>query len=428
MASGEDPSTDQTPEVYEIELTDVAFGGDAIGRLDGEVVFVPFGLPGERVAVALEARKRDYAWARIVEVLEPSPHRTAAPCPYFGQCGGCQLQHATYPQQLTLKRQVVIDQLRRIGGFTSPEDWVSETIGMVTPWEYRNHARFSLGKKYGDVGYTYRASHRLLRVDHCPISLPTINEILATVQRRCAGLRAHQITVRYGSNTGALLVNPALPMVPELDTGQRRLEEEVLDRRFQISAASFFQVNTRRERRPLPEAISSKWAPREMPLVSMADILALLVLDRLNPTGQERLVDAYSGVGTFAALLSPHAAEVVGIEESRAAVHDAEANTAGLDNVRLLAGRTEDVLPNLQGGIDGVVLDPSRVGCAREVLDGLLALRPPRVVYVSCDPATLARDLKLLSLGGYAVERVEPVDMFPQTYHIETVTTLRLAE
>lgn len=412
------------PDIVEVELTDVAFGGDAIGRLDGEVIFVPYGLPGERVTVEIVARKRDYAAGRILHVLDASPHRAAPSCAYFGECGGCQWQHATYPLQLALKRQVVVDQLRRIGGFDSPGDWVGEPIGMVTPWEYRNHVRFSLGRKYGDVGYTYRASHRLLRIDHCPIAHPSINAVLEVIQRRCAGLRAHQITVRYGSNTGSLLVNPALPMVPELDSGQLHLEEEVLDRRFRISAASFFQVNTRREARALPDSISPGWAPAGMGLLSMADLLALLVLDRLEPGPSHRVVDAYSGVGTFAGLLAPYVAEVIGIEESPAAVRDAEVNLHGLGNVRLLTGRTENVLPTLVGTVDALVLDPSRVGCAREMLDALLGLRPPRVVYVSCDPATLARDLKHLVDGGYTVERVEPVDMFPQTYHIETVTTL----
>lgn len=413
------------PEVVDVDLTEMAFGGDAIGRVEGKVFFVPYGLPGERVRVGLERRKPDYATARLHEVVQPAPGRIAPPCPYFGQCGGCQWQHATYPLQLAMKRQVVVDQLRRIGGFPSAEELVREPIGMMEPWEYRNHVRFSLGRKYGDVGYTYRQSHRLLPIAHCAIAHPAIDTVLSAIQRRCAGLRAHQITVRYGCNTGALLVNPALPMVPELETGQLELQEEVLDRRFRISAASFFQVNTRREVRSIPESIVGPWTVTREGLYSMTDLLALLVLDRLQPQPEDTIVDAYSGVGTFSILIAPRCGRVIAIEESPAATRDAQRNAPDVENVRFLTGRIEDVLPSLgQDRIDGLVLDPSRVGCSPAVIRALLDRHPRRLVYVSCDPATLARDLRLLHQGGYTVESVEPIDLFPQTYHVETVTTL----
>ena len=409
----------------ELDLTDVAFGGDALGRLDGEVVFVPYGLPGERVRAEIKTQKRDFVSAEILEILRPSEARVVPRCPHFGACGGCNWQQAAYEAQLAMKRQVVVDQLVRIGGFREAAELVREPIGMVSPWEYRNHARFSLGRKWGDVGYTYRASHRLLRVDYCAITHPAINAVLETIQRRCAGIRSHQIVVRYGSNTGSLLVNPALPMIPELDTGQLSLEEEILDRCFRVSAASFFQVNTRREARELPESISSRWTEARSGYFSLADLLALLVLDRLDPTPDDTVADAYCGVGTFTSLIAPHARKVIGVEESPAATKDAARNTEDLPNVEFRTGRTEAVLPALaEEGLDAVVLDPSRVGCAPEVVQALISSRPRKIVYVSCDPATLARDLKLLAEGGYQIEGVEPVDMFPQTYHIESVTTL----
>lgn len=396
-----------------------------LGRRDGEVVFVPYSLPGERVRVRIERAKRDYATAQIIGMVRPSAERVEPRCQYFGDCGGCQWQHANYPMQLTMKQQIVVDQLRRLGGFAGTEDWVRPCIGMEDPWEYRNHVRFTLGRKYGDVGYTYRHSHRLLRVDACPIAHPAVNDVLQLIQRRCAGLRAHQITVRYGCNTGSLLVHPKLPMVPELETGQTVLEEEVLDRRFRISAASFFQVNTKRERRLLPEALRSEDETDRQGMFSMSDLLARLVLHRVAPQPDDVVLDAYCGVGTFAVLLAPMVERVVGIEESSAAVADARLNASHLANIEFVAGRSERVLLELStGSIQAVVLDPSRLGCAPPVIQGLLDLRPQRVVYVSCDAATLARDLRALVAGGYSVDQVEPLDMFPQTAHIETVTTL----
>ncbi|MBM2812373.1 MAG: rumA [Chloroflexi bacterium] len=412
-------------EPCDLDLTDISFGGDAIGRVDGQVLFVPYGLPGERVRARVERRKRDYASASIVEVLSPSPDRVTPPCAVFGECGGCQWQHARYAAQLDMKRRVVAEQLRRIGGIADADDLVRPCIGMIEPWQYRNHIRFSLGKKYGDVGYTYRESHRLLRVDFCHIAHPVVNEVLEKIQRKCAGLRAHQITVRYGSNTGDLLVSPALPMVPEVESGQLVLSEEILSRRFQISGSAFFQVNTRREHREVPDLIRAPWIADRSGSFSMADLLALLVLDRLEAQPEDVVLDAYCGVGSFSALIAPRVGRVVGIEESPAAVRDAARNTEDLENTQFMAGKVEDVVGSLVGTrVDAVVLDPARVGCAPQVIGALLDLRPRRIVYVSCDPATLARDLRLLSDGGYDVQTVEPIDMFPQTYHIETVTTM----
>lgn len=407
----------------DVDLTDVAFGGDAIGRVDGEVVFVPFGLPGERVRAELRAQKPQFATAEIVELLQSSDERVAPPCPYFGTCGGCQWQHARYEAQLAMKRRVVAEQLRRIGGFAGAEDLVRAPIGMVNPWEYRNHVRFTLGRKYGDVGYTYRESRRILRVDHCHIAHPAINSVLEAIQRRCAGLRAHQVTVRYGCNTADLLVNPRLPMVPELETGQAALTEQVLDRTFRISSAAFFQVNTRREERTVPSSIAGDGDTDG--LYSISDLLAMAVLRRLECGPDDVVVDAYCGVGTFSALLAPRVGSVIGIDESNAALKDAALNTAGLPNVRFVAGKTEGALAELEEPrLDAVVVDPSRAGCAPQVIQAIVARPPRRLVYVSCDPATLARDLRLLTQGGFRVDGVEPFDMFPQTYHIETVTTL----
>lgn len=408
----------------QLRLTDFAFGGEALGRLDGRVVFVPFGLPGEEVSVELTEERRDYARGRIVEVREPSPDRVPPPCPYFGTCGGCSLQHAAYPAQLAFKRRIVVEQLRRIGRFEDAERLVQPTIGMLSPWEYRNHARFTVGRRFGELCFTQRGSHRLMRIDRCLLMHPAINAAVERLQGRLVGFRGHQVALRYGANTGELLINPRIEQVPELPSGQEALTEELFGRRFRIAAPAFFQVNTRREPRPLPAGLRPPPWPLPADGLSMAEILVLVVYDRLALEGSEFLVDAYCGVGTFAILLAPAARKVLGIEESTAAVRDARHNAAGLPNLEFIAGKTEEVLPRLEERPDAVVLDPARVGCHPAVLTALADLKVPRIAYVSCDPATLARDLSVLAERGFRLESVQPLDMFPQTYHIESVALL----
>jgi 23S rRNA (uracil1939-C5)-methyltransferase len=417
-------------EPIPVELTDAAFGGESLGHLpDGRVVFVPRTLPGEAALIHLQEDRRDFARGAVEVIQRAAEGRVEAPCPYYhAGCGGCSWQHATYTLQLELKQRIVVDQLRRIGGFEEAADLVRAPIGMREPWHYRNQARFTVGRRYGELCFTFRASHRLVRIDHCWIVHPAINAVVEQAQGklRDLGRRIHQVSIRIGSNTGQVLVAPALPEVPDLESGQPYLEEELLGQRFRLAPPSFFQVNTRRELRPLPPEISRAWRPLPADGLSMAELLALLVMDRLQPEPEQRIVDAYGGVGTFALLLAPLVAEVVGIEEARSAVRDAEHNAAGagITNARFVQGKTETVLPTFTDRPDAVVLDPARVGCHPDVLAALLQTRPRKIVYVSCDPATLARDLRVLVDGGYTLHEVQPLDMFPHTYHIETVSTL----
>ena len=324
---------------------------------------------------------------------------------------------------------MVVDQLRRIGHFADGDELVRPPIAMLEPWNYRNQARFTVGRRFGELCFTLRSSHRLLRIEHCWIVHPTINSVLETAQGRLNALdrRIHQVLVRVGINTGQVMISPALPEVPEIETGQPFIEEELLGRRFRLEPPSFFQVNTLREKRALPSAIGTSMLPPPDTGLSMADILALLVLDRVQPEPSHLVVDAYSGVGTFALLLAPLVREVVGIEEAPSAIRDAEYNARDIANVRFLKSKTEQALPALDRRPDAVVLDPARVGCHPAVLHAILQSRPPRVVYVSCDPSTLARDLRLLVDGGYTVDEVQPLDMFPHTYHVESVATLALS-
>jgi 23S rRNA (uracil1939-C5)-methyltransferase len=407
-----------------LQLTDLAHGGEALGRLDGRVVFVPYGLPGETVKVELVEERRDFARGNLLEVLSPAPSRVEPPCRYYGECGGCSLQHADYQAQLEFKRQVVVEQLGRIGHFEQAAALVRPTIGMISPWEYRNHARFTVGRRQGELCFTRRGTRRLMRIERCLLMQPAINAAVEQIQDRLVGFRGHQVALRHGANSGDLLVNPALEQVPELPSGQTALEEQLFDQRFRVAAPAFFQVNTRRERRPLPAGLRPPPWPMPDDGLSMAEILALVVYDRLAPRGDELLLDLYCGVGTFAILLARAVRAAIGIEESSAAVKDARENASGLSNVSFIAGKSEQLLPSLPERPDAVVMDPARVGCQPEVLEALAGREIPRLVYVSCDPATLARDLAILVERGFRLEDVQPVDMFPQTYHIECVASL----
>jgi 23S rRNA (uracil1939-C5)-methyltransferase len=388
------------PTRIRLNLTDMAYEGHAIGRNDEEVVFVEYGLPGEDVEVELYKRQADFANGRVVEVYQASPDRIEPPCPYFGFCGGCHWQHVTYERQLELKQHVVKEQLRRIGKFeTQP---VLPTVPAEDPWHYRNHVRLSAGR-HGDIGFVRRASHRFLPIEKCLIAHPAINEVIEKLQGKAAGL--HQVEIRVGANTGDMMtVQDMREREPSMPEPKRFYTDSLLGRTFRVSGPSFFQSNTRQ-----------------------AERLIELVKECLDLQGDEMLLDAYAGVGTFAALLAPYAREVIGIEESPSACADALINLEDLPNVRYLEGKVEDVLPNLDIKPDAVILDPSRVGCHPDVIDAILRMAPPKLVYVSCDPATLARDLRLLVDGGYELQDVTPLDMFPQTYHIESVSRLRLA-
>jgi 23S rRNA (uracil1939-C5)-methyltransferase len=382
----------------------MTFEGGALARVPREpggppqTLFADYGIPGETAAVEIEDERAGVLMGRVVEVLERSAHRVEAPCEYFGACGGCQWQHIEYAHQLELKGHIVREQLRRIGGFDDPP--VSPTLGAENPWGYRNHVRFT-AKPRGEVGFVQRGTHRFLRIDRCLIADERVNKALPLLQGRCGGL--HQVAFRIGVNTGESLVHPDLSGVdPTIESAQRWYHEELLGRRFRISGASFFQTNTRQ-----------------------AERLIELVSERLELQVGDTLADAYAGVGTFAVILAPQVRRVIAIEESAAAVDDAMVNIEGISNIQYYRGKTEDVLAEVNEPIDALILDPPRQGCHPHALDAVLRLHPSRIAYVSCDPSTLARDLRQLVDGGLDLTDVTPVDMFPQTYHIECVASLR---
>jgi 23S rRNA (uracil1939-C5)-methyltransferase len=392
---------DQPRVPVEVTLHGFAAGGRAVGRApDGRVALVAQALPGERVLAEVTRDEPSYIEATAVVVHEAAPGRVEPPCPYFGTCGGCQLQHASYPLQLELKTAIVAEQLRRIGRFVDAP--LAPMLGMDDPWGYRNHLRFTV-RRDGDVGFMQHGTHRFLRIEQCLIAHPRANAALRAVQGRT--MQTAQLSVRVGEHTGDVMVQPRLRWRPgrarPLPSGQATYEEELGGTRFRVSAPAFFQVNTRQ-----------------------AERLAALVVERVREVTPQLVVDAYSGVGTFARLLASHVPRVLTIEQSVAADDDAAVNLATCANVERRVGSVEAVLPELDPAPDVVVVDPPRVGLQAQVVQAVLAARVGRLVYVSCDPATLARDLRLLVDGGFALSSVQPIDMFPQTQHIECVTTL----
>jgi 23S rRNA (uracil1939-C5)-methyltransferase len=382
-----------------VRIESLVFGGRGLARMeDGRVVLVAFAAPGELVEAAVERMHPDYWEAVTTRVIEPSPDRVAPRCALFGECGGCQLQHMSYAAQVAAKEQIVREQLRRIGRLD--DEVVRPGVGAANPWGYRNHIRFSTGRMYGDLGFIRRTGRGLLRVKECPIADPWVNEVLPRLQGKGSGL--HQVQLRHSPATGSFLVAPQITDA-DLPTGQRTYTEHLGGRDFQVDASSFFQVNS-----------------------AQAEEMVRLVGEALPASGQ-LLVDAFAGVGTFAILFAGRFEHVIAIEESGTAITDAEVNVQGVNNVELRRGKVEEVLPMLERAPDAVILDPPRAGCLPVVLEAVCRFRPAVVTYVSCNPATLARDLRVLVDGGYRLDSVTPIDMFPQTGHIECVSRLSLA-
>ena len=383
-----------------LELTLSAWGrlGEALAYWNDREVFVSGGIPGEEVVAEIVAIRRKYIAAKVVQVTKASPARIDAPCQYYGACSGCQWQHVSYEAQLSAKQDRVIDSLFRVGGFINPN--VLPVLPSPDQLGYRNHARFTI-KEHGSLGFVNRETHRFVKIDTCMLMHPGINKLLGDLQGHCS--ETTQLSIRAGEDTGDYLVQPTLKSTDiPIVTGQKHYRDSIQGVEFRVASPSFFQVNNKQ-----------------------ASNMALVVKDALNLKGTEVLLDAYAGVGTFAILLAPYASKVIAIEESSAAVADAKVNAENTHNVEFILGKTEEVLGDLDSVPDAVVLDPPRAGCQSPAIDSLLRLYPENVVYVSCDPDTLARDLKMLCSGAYSIDSIQPLDMFPQTHHVENIVILK---
>ena len=405
-------------ERIQLHLSAMAHGGPALGRHEGRVVFVPYGVPGDTVVVEIETRKKDWARARLIEVVTPSPERTSPPCPYFGPhgCGGCQWQHIRYEAQLEYKTAIVRDQLARLAGLSEAPVRPMQPVG--EPWAYRNHVQLHPASE--GLGYISADDDRRVQpVEQCLIMHPLLAELYAQLDLEIEGLV--QLSLRAGVRTGQRMVifetEDEEPFEIEVDVpvscvllrrdglpitlvGWDFLEEEVAGHRYKVSAGSFFQVNT-----------------------AGAEALVHTVCDMLAPQAHQQLLDLYAGVGLFSVPLAKHVARVIAIEENPIAVLDAQENLqrAGADNGEVIQGDVTEMLPSLEGPIELAVADPPRAGCGTAVVTRLAELGVERLVLVACDPATLARDARTLGERDYRLVEVRLLDLFPQTYHIESV-------
>ena len=404
------------PSTYEVDLASFAFGGEVLGRLpDGRVVFVPFSLPGEKVRIRLVEEKRGYARAELLEVLSTVPDRTTPRCAHFGTCGNCHYQHINYPAQLQAKTAILRDQLERIGRLESPP--VLPIVPSPDPYYYRSNIQFHQTRE-GDLGYLKFRSMEVFAIAECHLPELPLNQVWPLLDfEPVPGLQ--RIGLRLGADEDFLLTlesqDPEIPdyLVEEMPVsivylspgnvsvlaGSSYIVMDILDRKFRVSAGSFFQVNTR-----------------------MAEAMVDHVLANLSLAETDTIMDIYAGVGLFSAFLAPKVRRLSAIESSPSACEDFAFNLDEFDHVELYQGSAEEVLPALDIHPQVVMVDPPRAGIERKALDGLLALEPETLVYASCDPATLARDARRLVMGGYRLEQVTPFDLFPQTFHIESIS------
>jgi len=474
-------------EVVTADIVGLTHDGEGVGRVNGFTLFIQGALPGERVRAKVLKVKKTYGYAKLLELLERSADRVDAPCPIYQQCGGCQLQHLSYEAQLAWKRQHVVDNLVRIGklavagadGVQSadgtenagrPPVVVHPTAGMADPWRYRNKSQVPIGMAMADLddgasgsligGFYARGSHRIVDMDACLIqhernddAVRRVKEIgsrlgiTAYDETSGRGLLRH-VVVRTGFVSGETMVvlvtnGPRIPRVDELVKGVREAlpyvrsivqnvntrntnvifgdetrvlwgSETIVDEldgiRFAISARSFYQVNPAQTVELYRKAV-----------------------EYAGLTGRETVIDSYCGIGTISLFLARNAGRVYGVEIVPEAIEDARRNAElnGIGNAEFAVGLSEEVIPRWreQGvAADVIVVDPPRKGCDQALLDTIVAMKPKRVVYVSCNPSTLARDLRVLEDGGFRIVEVQPVDMFPHTVHVECVSQLIRAD
>lgn len=449
----------QIGDQIEIHIDAYSHEGWGVGRVDGFVIMVPGALCNERCKVQIRELFRSYATADLLQVRTSSPERREPFCPYFTKCGGCDLQHMSYEESLRLKRQTVTDALQRLGGFSQEQlARVSLPVGMEHPYQYRNNVQYH-SDQAGGFGFYERGSHKVVPVSQCPLQSDLSNRLYQTVRRALEKQGVDSvlhIVIRVSLSLGqamlvlvtderdfqdsaekdkkVLLLSEITASVPEcvsiyhsiqkkneprhrvfgsrmnLVSGQQEMADTIGCLRFQISPQAFFQVN------PV-----------------QTEVLYSTVAEYAGLTGTEQVYDLYCGTGTIALFLAERAGSVTGVEVVPQAIENARKNMLlnQVENAAFVCAKAEVYLPTMvRKGLqaDVAVVDPPRAGCDRKLLDALLEVQPKRIVYVSCDPGTLARDLKRLAAGGYAVKQVRVVDMFGWSKHVETVVLMSRTE
>jgi 23S rRNA (uracil1939-C5)-methyltransferase len=411
--------TNSTPILHDILLEKLTYGGEAMGRLpDGRAVFVPFGLPGETVRVRLTQEKQNFARGELIEVLTASLKRIDPKCRHFGKCGGCHYQNLSYENQLKAKEEILRDQLQRIGKIENPP--VKPIIASPLEWNYRNNVQFHLTAE-GKIGFMNSKGNSAIPIEECHLPETSINSFWRDLQFE-SNKDIERVSLRAGRDEELMvLLESENPETPELEieadvsvvhlfdehpvviAGRDYLTITVLEKDFHVSAASFFQVNTK-----------------------MAEKMVEHLLACFPVSLSTTLMDVYCGAGLFSKFFAPKCKQVIGIESSESACEDFAVNLDEFDNVELYEGAAEEILPALAAShthnITHMIVDPPRAGIERHALDAIINIKPQVIAYVSCDPSTLARDAARLILGGYRLTEVTPFDLFPQTYHIESIS------
>jgi 23S rRNA (uracil1939-C5)-methyltransferase len=404
-------------KVLEVKLDKLVYGGDAMGRLEeGRAIFVPYALPGETVRVRVVKEKRGHVRAELLEVLEASPDRIDARCKHFTECGGCHYQHMSYEKQLEVKRQVLVEQFQRMAGIEDPH--VEAIVPSPSEWHYRNTVQFSQTED-GKLGYQAAGTRRVIPITECFLPEEGINQLWPQLNLEpVPGLQ--RIELRQADNGEMLVMSGQDELPPEMElelpisavylspikgpmimAGDEFGIIHINERPFSFHAGSFFQVNT-----------------------AQAEALVNHVMGLLPLTSDTVALDVYCGVGLFSAFIAPQVEQLIGIEYSGLSCEDFAVNLDEFENVTIYQGPAERILPSLDVEPDVVLVDPPRSGLKPAALDAIVEMGAGALVYVSCDPATLARDVKRLIKAGYQLERITPFDLFPQTYHIETVVLL----
>ncbi|RQW65728.1 23S rRNA (uracil(1939)-C(5))-methyltransferase RlmD [Listeria sp. SHR_NRA_18] len=444
---------------FPLTIKRIGINGEGIGYFKRSVVFVTGALAGEEVVVEATKVNPRYTEAKIRKIRKKSPHRVTPPCPVYDACGGCQLQHLSYPEQLKMKKDLIVQSIEKHTRFHLEQIKIRDTIGMGNPWGYRNKSQFQV-REIDDVveaGLFSAESHELVPIENCVVQHPDtvkvtnfVRDLLEELEipiyeeQRNSGI-VRTIVVRTGIKTGEIQLvlvtnSKKLPRKRELleriqtafpeivsimqnvnqaktslifgeETlflaGEEKITEKLGEIEFDLSARAFFQLNP-----------------------SQTEKLYREVARAIRLTGNEKIVDAYCGVGTIGLSLAKRAAEVRGMDTIAESIEDAKANAerAGITNVSFETGKAEEVFPKwIKAGFkpDAIVVDPPRVGCEDQLLQSILRTNAKQIVYVSCNPSTLARDIQILS-KKYNVKYIQPLDMFPHTAHVECVTVLTL--
>jgi len=445
-------------EYIDVVFEDLTHDGSGVAKVDGYPLFIPNGLPGEKAKVKVIKTGKSYGFGRLIELYEKSPYRVEIPSNELHKYGGCQLEHISYEGQLKYKENQVREVLTRIGKLENVV--VHPILGMENPWHYRNKAQVPVGEKDGKLiaGFFKPRSHEIVDTDESLIQLPEINEAVQTIKEISSKLRipAYQeeshkgvlrhIMARYGKQTGELMV-VLITRTNELPQ-KDQLVEEIVARLPKVKSI-VHNVNSKRTNVILGEKTKVLWGS-EVIYDYIGDVkfaISALSFYQVNPvqtkvlydkaleyadlSGEETVIDAYCGIGTISLFLAQKAKKVFGVEVVPEAIEDAKRNAElnGLTNAEFAAGESEVVIPKWykEGNTaDVLVVDPPRKGCDEELLQTIIDMKPKKVVYVSCNPATLARDLRILEDGGYKTVEVQPVDMFPMTTHVECCALLKL--